>query len=210
MQDIVNPPRILLIGGFSEVIELCLDCGVEIAGIIDTVSAPEIRGIPVLGDDRAAAALDIEYKNLPIIICPDKPKARNELAAYYASLGFRVARLVHPGARISVSARLGQGCIISSGVNISADVKLGEFVTVNVNSNVMHDSVVGAHSTVAPNVVILGRVTIGDMVYVGANSTILPSCRVGDGAIVGAGAVVTKDVDEHTTVVSFPARPMSK
>jgi UDP-2-acetamido-3-amino-2,3-dideoxy-glucuronate N-acetyltransferase len=43
---------------------------------------------------------------------------------------------------------------------------------------------------------------------IGSNATILCGVTIGAGAMVGAGAVVTKDVEDGTTVVGVPARPI--
>lgn len=51
-------------------------------------------------------------------------------------------------------------------------------------------------------------VTIGDNVWIGANATINPGVTIGDNVIVGSGAVVTKNVEDGTTVIGVPARPM--
>lgn len=40
---------------------------------------------------------------------------------------------------------------------------------------------------------------------IGSGATICPGVTIGEGALVGAGAVVTKDVDDYTTVVGNPA-----
>ncbi|MCW8090346.1 DapH/DapD/GlmU-related protein [Alteromonas ponticola] len=41
---------------------------------------------------------------------------------------------------------------------------------------------------------------------IGANATILPGLAIGKNAVIGAGAVVTKDVEQSSTVVGNPAR----
>jgi len=43
---------------------------------------------------------------------------------------------------------------------------------------------------------------------IGANSTILPNLIIGENARVGAGSVVTKHIEDNTTVIGNPARPL--
>jgi serine O-acetyltransferase len=50
--------------------------------------------------------------------------------------------------------------------------------------------------------------TLEDNVQVGANATLLGDITIGENAAVGAGSVVTKDVDEGTTVAGIPAKPI--
>ncbi|HZA25007.1 MAG TPA: DapH/DapD/GlmU-related protein, partial [Dehalococcoidia bacterium] len=57
----------------------------------------------------------------------------------------------------------------------------------------------------------LGRpVHIGRYVWIGGGAIILPGVTVGDDAVIGAGSVVTRDVEEGSTVVGSPARQVSR
>jgi maltose O-acetyltransferase len=57
----------------------------------------------------------------------------------------------------------------------------------------------------------LGRpVHIGRYVWIGGGAIILPGVTVGDDAVIGAGSVVTRDVEEGSTVVGSPARQISR
>ena len=198
--------RIILVGGFHEVIELAEACGCEIAGIIEKIPASDFMGYPILGCDADAAALYDRYSEIPLILTPDVPQVRQRLLTQYRQVGWKFASLIHPQARISQSATLGEGVVIQYGAHLSAQVRIGNFVKINTYANVMHDSVVGDFSTIAPNAVILGRIQIGTLCYIGANSTILVEKKIGNGAIVGAAAIVTRDVRAGSTVVGNPAR----
>jgi sugar O-acyltransferase (sialic acid O-acetyltransferase NeuD family) len=201
--------RVILVGGFHEVIDLCESCGVDIAGIIDNRLQGSYRGHSVLGGDEDAEALYNKYGDVPLLVTPDEPGVRKSLVDRYSALGFRFASGVHPLASVSPSADLGTGVIVHTFAHVSTDAHVGDFVRVNACANVMHDCVVGDFTTVAPNAVLLGRVTVGESSYIGSNATILPDVRVGEGSVVGAGAVVTKDVPDGVTVAGNPARKLS-
>ena len=197
---------IILVGAFREVIELCEECGIRIAGIIDNNLTGSFLGIPIIGTDNDANSLFQDYSHCQLVITPDLPKVRKKLFHLYRQVGFEFATIISPKADISRSAKIGVGTVIQSGVNVSAATTIGRFVKLNTNANVMHDNVVGDFATVAPNAVLLGYVNVEDTAYIGANSTVLPHLRIGEGSIVGAGAVVTKNVDTNITVKGIPAK----
>lgn len=200
--------RVILVGFFQEMVELCRDCGMEIVGVIDNKPIPEV--IRYLGNDSEAETICQKYPDVDVVITPDAPQVRRRLVEYYRSFGFSFATVIHPTASISPTAQIGEGTVIQRDVNVSADTRVGAFCKLNTRCNVMHDNLLGDYSTVAPNAVLLGCVTLGENCYVGANSTVLPTCTIGEGATVGAGAVVTKNVDPSVTVVGVPARVLQK
>lgn len=196
--------KVILVGGFHEIIELCQLCNKDIVGIIDNNLKDEYLGYRIFGGDENGKAVYDEFKDVPLIISPDKPKVRQALANYYSEIGFTFDSLISPKAMISKSAKLGTGVVIQSGVNVSTLVTIGHFVKLNSLSNVMHDSLIGDFVTIAPNAVVLGRVKICGLAYIGANATVLSGITLGRDSVVGAGSVVTKNVDDETVVVGNP------
>jgi len=198
--------KIILVGGFKEIIELCNDSDIQIAGIFDNASDKELSGIKILGHDQEAEELYPHLKQFPFVITPDMPEVRMHLARYYQKIGYYPTSLISRKANISKSAIIGSGTVVQFGVNVSSNVNIGNFVKLNTYANVMHDSVISDYTTVAPNAVILGKVKIGQGCYIGANSTILPGLSIGDKSIIGAGAVVTRNVDNGQIVKGVPAK----
>ena len=202
----MNNNRIILVGGFHEMIELCESCGLDVVGIIDNNLSGFYLGFPVLGNDSDARQIFDSHNDCKLVITPDKPQVRNALVNYYKKIGFRFATIISPEAKVSKYAVIDEGAIIQSGVNISAGTHIGQFVRLNVNCNIMHDCDISEYVTVAPNAVCLGRVTVHSLAYIGANSTTLPEIEIGSGSIIGAGSVVTHNVPDNTVVKGVPAR----
>ena len=198
--------KVILVGAFHEIIELCELCNYTIIGIIDNNISGEYYGYKILGSDSDAPNLYEQYSNCKLIITPDQPVIRKKIVTYYSKIGYTFETLISPNAFVSKYAILGEGCVVQSGVNISAGCEISNFVKLNVNSNVMHDNIIGDFVTIAPNTVLLGYVSIGEMSYIGANSTILPRIQIGKSSCVGAGAVVTRDVIDGVIVKGIPAK----
>jgi sugar O-acyltransferase (sialic acid O-acetyltransferase NeuD family) len=203
-----RPNKAILIGAFHEVIELCESQNIDIVGIIDNTKDKSFRGYNILGTDNDALDLYKTYGNIPLIITPDQPVKRYNIAEIYRKIGYCFYNLISSFSIISKSSNLGIGVFIQSAVNISANVVLGDFVRVNTMANIMHDSIINPYATIAPNAVILGNVKIGSFSYIGANATILPGVTLGNNVIIGAGSVVTKCVKDGVVFAGNPAREL--
>lgn len=203
--------RVILVGCFHEMIQLCEECGFSVIGVIDfnphcleSLRCP--NDILYLGTDEDAYDIYEKYSNIPVVITPDTPFIRKKLFDKYKSVGFSFQTLIAPTAHISKNVNLGMGVVISHGVNVSSNSYISDFVKVNVNANIMHDCFVGNFTTIAPNAVLLGNVRVGDLSYVGANATILPYHNIANNTVIGAASVVTKDFTISGTYYGNPAK----
>jgi sugar O-acyltransferase (sialic acid O-acetyltransferase NeuD family) len=202
--------KVIIVGGFHEVIELCEFESIQIVGIIDNYKIGSYKGYEILGTDADAAKLYNSFRNFPLVITPDFPQRRCLLAEIYNQAGFTFTSLISSNSSISKSAKMGEGILIKPMVNISSEVKIGAFVSLNTMANIMHDSIIDSFTTIAPNAVVLGNIRIGKHCYIGSNSTILPNITIGNNVVIGAGAVVTKDVPDNKIMIGNPARELVK
>lgn len=200
--------EIIIVGAFSEIVELCEIAEKRIIGIFDNSINESFMGYEILGNDTYAINQIHRFKDVPIIVTPDNPHKRKKIVYEYKKKGYKFANLIHPNAAISRYANIGEGVIIQNWVNISSNTLIGDFVKLNTFANVMHDCRIGNFTTIAPNSIVLGRVTVNENCYIGANSIILPSVNVEKNAIIGAGAVVTKSVNSGNVMIGVPARKM--
>ncbi|GAB1367283.1 acetyltransferase [Candidatus Cloacimonadaceae bacterium] len=198
--------QLIVIGGFSEIFELCADAGLAIAGYVDSSELPSFLQYEYFGNDEEFINICTDPSKFGLVISPDQPQVRNRLFRTYNSMGFNYPVITSRYAKVSPSSVIGMGSVLQHGVFVSANVILGDFVKCNVYANIMHDTVIGSFSTIAPNAAIMGRVSIAESCYIGANATIRQGISICKNVILGAGAVVTKDIVEPGTYVGIPAR----
>ncbi len=198
--------KVIIVGAFHEMIELCQDLSYEIVGLVDNDKKGSYYNIPIIGTDDDASILFNTYADIPLVITPDNPNIREKLFNLYSKIGYKFQTLISNTSKISPTVKIGIGTIIQHGVNVSSNTVIGDFVKLNTNANVMHDCVINNFATVAPNAVILGCVNIEQNAYIGANSTILPNLHIGVNTVVGAASVVTKNISDNITVKGNPAK----
>ena len=201
--------RILILGTRSlaeEVADVISEIpGCEVVGFVENMERERcenrLRGLPVywVNDICGLAGTHFAVGGLATT-------HRKRYVEQVVAIGMRFATLIHPTARISSKALLGQGCFISPFCSVSAYTTLGEHVFVNRGSLIGHHTRIGNYVTVHPGANIAGMVNIGDGTYIGMGAVIIDKISIGSGSIVGAGAVVTKDVPDRVQVVGVPAK----
>jgi sugar O-acyltransferase (sialic acid O-acetyltransferase NeuD family) len=197
-------------GGFGrELIQpLRLTCPNAELVFIDDAKNGECDGIPVLplselrSGDRYVLAIGDGH-------------IRSKLDEKCLRGGLIPHTLIDPSARIGINIKMGEGALFCGNTLATADVSIGRHFQCNWYSYVAHDCVIGDFVTFAGQVGCHGNVHIRDFAYIGSGALLRQGTpdaplRIGEGAIVGMGAVVTKDVQPHTTVVGNPARPIKR
>ena len=114
--------------------------------------------------------------------------------------------VVHPGASVSRSARIGRGSVVFPHAVINAGARVGEGVIINSGSIVEHDCVLADGSHLAPGAVLCGGVSVGEKTWIGAGATVVQNTAVGRNVMLGAGATVVNDIPDGVTAVGSPAR----
>ncbi len=121
-------------------------------------------------------------------------------------LGIYFTTVIHPTARVSRTATVGEGTIINAGAIIASYTAIGNHVIVNRGAIIGHHIRIADHVTISPGANLAGGVAIGRMAYVGMGAIVLETLRVGERSVIGAGSVVTRDVPARTKVMGVPAR----
>ena len=120
---------------------------------------------------------------------------RVEYEKYSRKLGFSIPiNVFGPGLCI---------CHIGN-IIINKNVRIGANSRIHVGVNIGNLSRFGVDWT-PDNVP-----TIGNNVYIGPGAKIFGRINIGNDVAIGANAVVTKDVEDHTTVVGVPAKVLNR
>jgi sugar O-acyltransferase (sialic acid O-acetyltransferase NeuD family) len=158
-------------------------------------------GRPVIWIDEAAPLAASHQA-----VCGLGTTQRKDFIERVASVGFRFARITHPGARISSTSSVGDGSLLSVGVIVASHSRLGRHVIVNRGVLIGHHTTVHDYVTISPGANVAGAVTIGEGACIGMGAIVLDRVTIGAHAVVGAGSVVTRDVPDRVQVMGVPAR----
>lgn len=204
-----TPQPVLLFGARSfapEIADLVSEVGGhQVTAFVENLDRARchelLDGLPILWIDDVA-----ELAATHLAVCALGSTHRRALVELAAGMGFRFATIVHPSARVSESATVGEGSIVSVGAIIASHVRIGSHVLVNRGALIGHHTEIGSFSSIMPGANIAGSCNIGEGAYVGIGAVILDHLAVGSASVVGGGSVVTKDVGRNVQVVGNPAR----
>lgn len=207
------PLLLLGAGGHAKVLLALLTAlGQQVSGICDPVlarqNAKEWRGVPVLGDDDALAAVDPTSVGLVNGIGQTVGgTARRQLHERFKAMGFHFPSLVHPAAWVAAEARLADGVQVMAGAVVQPDCEISENVIINTCAGIDHDVLIGAHAHIAPGASVCGGAIVGAGAFVAAGATVIQGITVGEGAVVGAGVALVRNLPANEILLGAPGRP---
>ncbi|MDB5934859.1 MAG: hypothetical protein JWQ01_2203 [Massilia sp.] len=169
----------LLIYGSREfaatVEELALDCGHEVAGLIDDFSA----GPRILGTlDAVRKTHPPQEYGIAFAVGYSQLAARWTAWQRVLAAGYAAPPLVHPRAYLARSASVGAGTMVMAGALVDVRATVGEIAVVWPGACISHDCVVGENTFISPNATLCGYVDLGAHSFVGAGAAIVDHCTV--------------------------------
>jgi sugar O-acyltransferase (sialic acid O-acetyltransferase NeuD family) len=152
----------------------------------------------------------IMEENPLVHIALGNPNTRERLWAKLEQGGARFISAIHPSAVVTLTATIGQGCMIGAGAIVNTNAATGRGCIINTGAIIEHDTMLSDFSCVSPAATIGGRVYIGTKAFIASAAVVLARVRIGDRAVVGMGAVVLKDVADDTICYGMPATEKGK
>lgn len=180
----------------------------DLVGFLDDAPALQgqrVSGLPVLGPVSAIT----RYTRCQVVLAVGSPSnllARKRVATRLSLSVDRYPTVVHPGALLGSSTRLGPGSIVLAGAVATADVRVGAHVVIMPQVVLTHDDVIADYVTIAAGAHLAGMVTVDEGAYVGSGAVVRERRRLGAWSLVGMGAVVTRDVPGGEVWAGSPAR----
>lgn len=179
----------------------------EVKGFIDIVKKEKLQfsegSFAVLTEEEFLQKENSASAMLAIGV--GDPNLIQKMAAKFSAFSF--PNLIHPNVVLDKeNIRMGQGNIITAGVIFTTCITIGNMNVFNLSTTVGHDVVIGNYNVINPTVNISGGVEMGNTNLIGVAATILQYKKIGNNATIGASSLVTKNVEDSTTVIGVPAK----
>ena len=206
-------PRIAILGASGHGIA-ALDAaqrqGLEVVGFLDSFKPAGSPAGPlkVLGHPDDTSRLIREHRFSGVFLGVSNNFTRRAVweALHAAAPELELISVIHPGAIVAASARIGVGSLLMAGAVVNAGCVIGANCIVNTNASLDHDSEMKPYASILPGVTTGGGVNIGECSCVCLGATISHRVMIGDHTVVGAGAVVLRDLPRGCLAYGVPAR----
>lgn len=120
--------------------------------------------------------------------------------------GANIIGFIHPTARISPSARVGKGVVISHNASLGPKVVIEDHTIINSRTTVGHDTHIGKFNFISPLCALSGNTSIGEGNLIGTNVITIPGIKIGNNNKIGAGVVLFFNVESNQTIVGNKPR----
>jgi len=187
----------------------CLGKNFELIGFIDDTKEKQEKN--KLGFEVFSRAFIKKFHEAKILAVPGSPTSYHIRKRIILELKIpkkRFAQVIHPSAKISPFAKIGNNVLIMAGVVITSNAVIGNNVCILPNTVIHHDTEIGDYTLIGSNVTIAGNTKIGKNCYIGSGTSIINNIEIGDKTLIGMGTNVIKSLPKNSKVVGNPARQL--
>jgi sugar O-acyltransferase (sialic acid O-acetyltransferase NeuD family) len=167
------------------------------------VKDSNFKGRPVVPFEHLAAAFPPASHDLFVAVSySDLNRVRAKKCAEGEAKGYRLVSYVSSKATVWPDLTDRKNLFIFEDNTIQPFVRIGHNVTMWSGNHVGHHSVVEDNVFISSHVVISGGCTIGANSFLGVNATLRDHIKIGPMSVLGAGALVVKDTDPESLMLS--------
>lgn len=121
---------------------------------------------------------------------------------YIADMDNELIQFPHLG-RVIIKRGVEIGANVSIDRGALSDTIIGEGTKINNLTHIAHNVEIGKGCQICSKVNISGSSKIGDGVYIAPNVSIIDGVTIASGVTIGIGAVIRKDIEKKSTIVTF-------
>jgi sugar O-acyltransferase (sialic acid O-acetyltransferase NeuD family) len=189
----------------------CIGDAYRFIGFVD--DTPSKIGITPYGDQVFGREAFTNFSDALVLAVPGSPDSYQSRSQIINGLGLkseRFAKVIHPCARVSPIAAIGNNVLIMAGAVITSNAVVGSHVCILPNTVIHHDVKIGNWTLIGAGVTIAGNTIVEENCYIGSGSTIKNGLRIGSKALIGMGSIVIRSVENGTIVAGNPAHELIK
>ena len=181
----------------------------RLVGFVDDVKpagSEVIEGIETVGSLEQVIALEkCSPENCLMLFAIGYTDMRSRRTAFEkaVSVGYKMEGLVHPGASVDPSAKLGSGAIVLAGAVVDQHVAVGDICYLHNGAIVGENTVLGTNNYLSAGTTMGGSIIVGDDNFFGINATIVNDISIGSNCFINAGSLVYKALADDMRIVEF-------
>lgn len=168
----------------------------------------DVLGVPVLGNDDILVSVHREgymtavnaIGSISVDNTSKQFSLRRIIYERIKSHGFFIPVLIHPSARVAISAQIGEGSLIMENAVVGCDAIIGNNCIINTGAIISHDCRIGHHARIPSGAILAGDITIGENSLIGMGTTIYLGVKIGKNVVIANGKNIMNDIPDNSVI----------